>query len=33
MFIRFANVMNHKSDNGMVNPAVGLTLSYTFCMS
>ncbi len=30
MFIRFFNVMNPKSGNGMVSPAVGLTLSYSF---
>ncbi len=30
MFIRFCNVMNNKSDNGMVNPVIGLTLLYSF---
>ncbi len=30
MFRCFFNAMNKKSDKGMVNPAIGLTLSYSF---
>ncbi len=30
MFRCFFNAMNNKSDNGMVNPVIGLTLLYSF---